>query len=421
MYALVDVNSFYASCEMLFRPDLKHRPVVVLSNNDGCIIARNRQAKLLNIPMGAPFFKVYRELARYDVAVFSSNYALYADMSARVMDLLEQMAVTVEVYSIDEAFLELGSGQDSNELAHYGQQIKTKIQQCTGLTVGVGIAATKTLAKLASLAAKQWRKTDGVVELSSVPRQKKLMSLINTSEVWGVGRQTANKLKQCGIYTALQLSEMPISFVRQRFGVVLERTVRELRGDACLMLEEEAPLKQHILCSRSFSERSQQYTQVREAICCHAVRAAEKLRFEQQACRYISAFIKTDPFKADASYYSPNAGIKLPIPTSDSRQIMQAATTCLKKIWRPNYHYQKCGVMLGDFYQQNVVQPDLFGTMDAEVTQQKLMQVMDELNRQKTGTLKFASQGTERRWEMKRQKLSPCYTTRVADLLRVKF
>lgn len=421
MYALVDVNSFYASCETLFRPDLKHRPVVVLSNNDGCIIARNRQAKRLNIPMGAPYFKVYRELTRNNTAVFSSNYALYADMSARVMNLLEQLAVTVEVYSIDEAFLELGDSHNSTELARYGQHIKTTIQQCTGLTVGVGIAATKTLAKLANFAAKQWSKTGGVVELSSVARQKKLLSLVETRDVWGVGRQTATKLKQYGIDTALQLSEMPINQVRQCFGVVLERTVRELRGEACLMLEDQTPVKQNILCSRSFSERIKRYSQVREAICCHAVRAAEKLRLEQQACGYISVFIKTDPFASGAVYYSQNAGTKLVIPTSDSRQIMHAATTCLQKIWRPNHQYQKCGVMLGDFYQLDVIQPDLFAESAPDATQEKLMQVMDKLNRQKPGTLIFASQGVARRWEMKRQKLSPCYTTRVADLLKVKF
>ena len=288
------------------------------------------------------------------------------------------------------------------------------------MTVGVGIAATKTLAKLANFAAKRWLKTNGVVELSSLTRQKKLLSLVNISDVWGVGRQTATKLKQCGVDTALQLSEMPIDLVRQRFGVVLERTVRELRGEACLLFEELAPVKQNILCSRSFSERIQQYSQVREAICCHAVRAAEKLRLEHQACRYISVFIKTDPFSAGASYYSQNAGTRLAIPTSDSRKIMHAATTCLEKIWRPQHNYQKCGVMLGDFYQLDVVQPDLFSAIDIEATQSKLMQVMDELNRQKPGSLAFASQGIARSWEMKRQKLSPCYTTRVADLLRVK-
>ncbi|NMP27921.1 translesion error-prone DNA polymerase V subunit UmuC [Rahnella sp. SAP-1] len=420
MFALADVNSFYASCESVFRPDLQGRPVVVLSNNDGCVIARNAEAKLLNIPMGAPYFKIRAQFERDKVAVFSSNYALYADMSTRVMTILEAMAPAVEIYSIDEAFLNLQGVSNCQDLEAFGHEVRAKVRQWTGLTVGVGIGPTKTLAKLANYAAKKWSQTGGVVDLSLMARQRKLMTLVDVAEVWGVGRRIAKKLNNLGINKALQLADAPTALIRKHFSVVLERTARELRGEPCLEMEEFAPTKQQIICSRSFGDRVSQYELMREAICSHAVRAAEKLRAEHQYCRYVSAFVKTSPFAENESYYGNTAGTKIQIPTQDSRDIVAAATTCLDAIWQDGHRFQKCGVMLGDFYSQGVAQLGLFDDYPPRPGSERLMAVLDTINHSGKGQVWFAGQGTQKSWEMKRQMLSPAYTTRFSDLLRVK-
>lgn len=420
MFALADVNSFYASCESVFRPDLQGRPVVVLSNNDGCVIARNAEAKLLNIPMGAPYFKIRAQFERDKVAIFSSNYALYADMSTRVMTILEAMAPAVEIYSIDEAFLNLQGVSNCQDLEAFGREVRAKVHQWTGLTVGVGIGPTKTLAKLANYAAKTWSQTGGVVDLSLMARQRKLMTLVDVAEVWGVGRRIAKKLNNLGINKALQLADAPTALIRKHFSVVLERTARELRGEPCLEMEEFAPTKQQIICSRSFGDRVSQYELMREAICSHAVRAAEKLRAEHQYCRYVSAFVKTSPFAENESYYGNTAGTKIQIPTQDSRDIVAAATTCLDAIWQDGHRFQKCGVMLGDFYSQGVAQLGLFDDYPPRPGSERLMAVLDTINHSGKGQVWFAGQGTQKSWEMKRQMLSPAYTTRFSDLLRVK-
>lgn len=276
-------------------------------------------------------------------------------------------------------------------------------------------------AKLANHAAKQWqRQTGGVVNLANVERQKKLMSILPVDEVWGVGRRIAKKLDAMGIKTVLQLAETDIRFIRKHFNVVLERTVRELRGEPCLELEEFAPLRQEIVCSRSFGGTVTEYESVRQAICSYATRAAEKLRSEQQYCRFISAFVKTSPF-ANEPYYGNSAGVKLLTPTQDSRDIIGAATRCLDAIWRDGHRYQKAGVMLGDFYSQGVAQLNLFDVNAPKENSEKLMAVLDRLNKKEgRGTLYFAGQGIQQQWQMKRAMLSPRYTTRYADLLTVK-
>lgn len=348
MFALVDVNSFYASCEMVFRPDLRGRPVVVLSNNDGCVIARNHEAKLLEIPMGAPYFKMKSQFERHQVAVFSSNYALYGDMSQRVMTLLEELSPAVYQYSIDEAFVNLSGIHRTEELEAFGRHVRSTLLQCTGLTVGVGIGPTKTLAKLANYAAKRWPKFEGVVDLSLQARQRKLLAKVAVGEIWGVGRRMAKKLNDMGITTALELAEMPASLIRKHFSVVMERTVRELRGESCLEPEEYMPTKQQIISSRSFSQKVSEYGPMREAICSHAVRAAERLRAQHQYCRYVSVFLKTSPFAGNDVYYGNDAGTEIHIPTQDSRDIVAAAVKCLETIWREGHRYQKCGVMRCD-------------------------------------------------------------------------
>ncbi len=421
MFALCDVNSFYASCETVFRPDLKGRPVVVLSNNDGCVIARSPEAKPF-VKMGEPYFKQKDIFRRHGIIAFSSNYELYADMSNRVMTTLEELSPRCEIYSIDEAFCDLTGVRNCRDLTDFGKEIRETVLRRTHLTVGVGIAQTKTLAKLANHAAKQWqRQTGGVVDLSNLERQRKLMALLPVDEVWGVGRRISKKLEAMGIKTVLQLADTDIRFIRKHFNVVLERTVRELRGEPCLGLEEFAPVKQEIVCSRSFGGRITEYHEMRQAICSYASRAAEKLRGEHQYCRFISAFVKTSPFAQNEPYYGNSASVKLLTPTQDSRDIITAATKCLDAIWRDGHRYQKAGVMLGDFYSQGVAQLNLFDDNAPRKNSEKLMEVLDHLNA-KDGrvTLYFAGQGIQTAWQMKRDMLSPRYTTRYCDLLIVR-
>jgi len=416
MFALVDVNSFYASCETVFRPDLKGKPVIVLSNNDGCVIARSAEAKKLDIGMGGPYFKIKDELRRHNVHVFSSNYALYADMSLRVMTILEEMAPSVEIYSIDEAFMNLTGVRHCRVLEEFGRDIQQRVKRETHLAVGVGIAPTKTLAKLANHAAKKWSKTGGVLDLSNLERPKKLMALVDVADVWGVGRRISKKLNTMGITTALDLSEQSTWVIRKHFNVVLERTVRELRGEPCLELEEFAPVKQQIICSRSFAGRITDYADMREAVCNYAFRAAEKLRGERQYCRQIGVFIRTSPHAEGESFYGNQAMIQVMTPTNDTRDIIRVATVALDRIWREGCRYMKAGVMLGDFFSQGVAQLNLFDEIQPQANSESLMRVMDGINQSGKGKLWFAGQGIQKPWAMKREMLSPAYTTRYADL-----
>lgn len=416
MFALVDVNSFYASCETVFRPDLRGKPVLVLSNNDGCVIARSAEAKALAIPMGAPYFKLRDDIRRHRIHVFSSNYALYADMSSRVMTTLEQMAPCVEVYSIDEAFLDLTGVRNCMVLENFGREVRETIKRNTHLTVGVGIAQTKTLAKLANHAAKKWKQTGGVVDLSNIDRQRKLMALVPVEDVWGVGRRISKKLNAMGITTARDLSEQSTWIIRKHFNVVLERTVRELRGESCLALEEFAPTKQQIVCSRSFGSRITEYTDMRQAVCAFAERAAEKLRKERQYCRQIAVFVRTSPHADGEVFYGNQATGKLLTPSNDTRDIIRVAMDTLERIWVDGHRYMKAGVMLGDFYSQGVAQLSLFDEYRPQANSEALMRVVDGLNQSGKASLFFAGQGIQKSWSMKRDMLSPAYTTRVSDL-----
>ncbi|OCJ28097.1 translesion error-prone DNA polymerase V subunit UmuC [Serratia sp. 14-2641] len=421
MYALADVNSFYASCEILWRPDLRGRPVVVLSNNDGCVVARNQEAKKLGMTMTGPYFKVKHQLERAGGVAFSSNYELYADMSSRVMTILEALVPRVEIYSIDESFLDLSSLPNCHNLEQFGQQLRKKVLRETGLTVGVGIAQTKTLTKLANFAAKKWvEQTDGVVDLSSLERQRKLMNKVPVEEVWGIGRRLAKKLNAMGIESALQLADASTTMIRKRFSVVIERTVRELCGEPCLELEEFAPTKQQIISSRSFGERITEYEHMHQAICLYATRAAEKLRVERQYCRHVSAWIKTSPFATHEAYYGNSASVKLNTPTQDTRDIIAAAMRCLDAIWQPGHRFDKGGVMLQDFFSQGVAQLDMFDEYQPRHGSEELMKVMDSINNSGRAKLWFAGQGTQQVWSMKRELLSPAYTTRLSDLPRAR-
>ncbi|HGA5581250.1 TPA: translesion error-prone DNA polymerase V subunit UmuC [Salmonella enterica subsp. enterica serovar Potsdam] len=304
MYALADVNSFYASCEKVFRPDLRNKPVVVLSNNDGCVIARSPEAKRLGIKMGVPWFQLKSMKFPEPVIAFSSNYALYASMSNRVMVHLEELAPRVEQYSIDEMFLDILGIDSCIDFEDFGRQLREHVRSGTGLTIGVGMGPTKTLAKSAQWASKEWPQFGGVLALTpgNIRRTEKLLSLQPVEEIWGVGRRISKKLNTMGITTALQLARANPVFIRKNFNVVLERTVRELNGESCISLEEAPSPKQQIVCSRSFGERVTTYEAMRQAVCQYAERAAEKLRGERQFCRHIAVFVKTSPFAVNEPY-----------------------------------------------------------------------------------------------------------------------
>jgi|SRR5690554_2236208 len=413
-FALVDCNNFYASCEKLFRPDLRHVPLVVLSNNDGCIVARSKEAKALGIKMGVPLHQVKDQLAYHNVAVFSSNYALYGDISNRVMETLAALAPAIEIYSIDEAFLDLTGVSNCMNLTEFGFQVKNTVQKNVGIGVGVGIAPTKTLAKLANHAAKQYPATQGVVDLTAKARQEKLLKLMPLKEVWGVGRKLCTRLQAQGIETAWDLANQNPKTIRQKYSVVLERTVRELNGESCLSLEEIAPPKQQIVCSRSFGTRITQLSDMQEAVANHVARGAAKLRHEQQRCKHISVFIHTSAYNPKEPHYSNHASFQLPSPTNDTRILLTVANRLLKHIWQDGFNYARAGIMLSDFYPKGMEQALLFespSTFESRPKSAELMQLIDKLNQSKIGQIFFARQGIENNWKMKRQRLSPSYTT----------
>lgn len=418
MFALADVNSFYASCEKVFRPDLRNKPVVVLSNNDGCVIARSKEAKLLGIKMGGPWFQLKKAEFSEQIIVFSSNYELYASMSNRVMTHLEELAPRVEQYSIDEMFLDIRGIDNCIDYEDFGRQLREHVRSGTGLTIGVGMGPTKTLAKSAQWASKEWPQFGGVLALTShnPKRTEKLLSLQPVEEIWGVGSRISRKLSTMGITTALQLARANPVFIRKNFNVVLERTVRELNGESCISLEEAPPPKQQIVCSRSFGERITTYEALRQAVCQYAERAAEKLRGERQFCRHIVVFVKTSPFAVNEPYYGNLASEKLLIPTQDTRDIIAAAVKALDRIWVNGNRYVRAGCMLNDFTPTGVSQLNLFDDTLPRSNSNQLMKVVDGINHSGLGKVWFAGRGIAPEWQMKREMLSPAYTTRWTDL-----
>ncbi|WP_458305903.1 translesion error-prone DNA polymerase V subunit UmuC [Aeromonas veronii] len=382
--ALVDVNNFYASCERLFRPDLKGRPIVVLSNNDGCVVARSAEAKAIGIKMGVPYFQIRQFFEAMGGIWFSSNYALYGDMSQRVMTILEGMAPAVEVYSIDEAFVELSESW-AGDLVAYGRQIRERVQQWTGLTVGVGIGPTKTLAKLANYAAKKWPATGGVVDLRDEARRARLMAITPVEEVWGIGRRLTAKLESQGIRTVAELVAADPKSLRRQYGVVVERTVQELRGLPCADLEQLAQAKQQIICSRSFGERITQIGPMHQALAGYMERAAEKLRAEGMCCRHVTLFIRTSPFSDKAPYYGNQVSTRLAMPTHDTRALLAQIPVLLPHIWRDEQRYHKGGVMLADFTPMGMQQGDLFAGDQQAPHSEALMQTIYKINRGRLG------------------------------------
>ena len=418
MFGLADVNSFYASCEALFRPDLRGKPVVVLSNNDGCIIARSAGAKKLGIKMGAPWFQIKNQDFAERVHVFSSNYALYHSMSQRVMTALEEITPRVEQYSIDEMFLDLTGIDFCEDFEHFGRRLRVHVLATTGLTVGVGMGPTKTLAKSAQWASKEWPQFRGVLALTPGNPKRTATLLANqpVEEIWGVGRRIGKRLNLMGIENALQLSRAHPALIRKNFSVVLERTVRELNGESCIPLEEFVPAKQQIVCSRSFGERITSKVLMQEALCQYATRAAEKLRKERQFCRRISVFIRTSPHAQGEIFYGNSAGESLTIPTQDTRDVIEVAMRSLDRIWVEGRRYMKAGIMLDDFTPNGVSQLNLFDENKPRANSAQLMKVLDGINQSGLGCVWFAGQGVNTEWKMKRDMLSPAWTTRWSDI-----
>lgn len=413
MFALVDCNNFYVSCERLFRPDLWEKPVAVLSNNDGCIIARSQEVRALGIPMGAPRFQYEPLLKKHHVHLFSSNFELYADISHRVIQSLKLLAPLVEEYSIDECFLGLhGLNQDFVE---YGWHLRQTLLKWTGIPTGVGIGPTKTLAKLANQQAKN---CGGVCVLTS-QNHDSLLKSFPVGDLWGIGRKHQKKLNTLGIYTAADLCAKSDLWIRKHLTVQGLRLVYELRGISCLPLTEIPDPQKALAVTRSFSTRITDWQPLREAISHYATRAGEKLRTKKLQARYLQVFLHTSRHSKDP-YYDNAAGISLPEHTQYTPTLINYAIRLLKSIYREGFRYSKCGIILMDLIPDTINQTDFFSKTDS-TKQHSLMATLDILNRKMgKNTLHFATSGTHQSWSMNRQMLSPCYTTKWQDLRTIQ-
>lgn len=416
MLALVDCNSFYASCEQIFRPDLRDKPVVVLSNNDGCIIARSKEAKALGIPDLQAFFQLRSFLQAHKVNVFSANFRLYGDISHRVMTQLKNFSPEVEVYSIDEMFLNCQGLQ--TDLNSYGHMIRKQLWQQVRMPVSVGIAPTKTLAKLANHVAKKAASKQGVCVLDSPEKWQWVTHRVAVKQVWGVGKNLAARLNDLGIYTAYQLATANSKQLRRHFSVNIERTIAELNGTACLSIEQQAPPKQQIYCTRSFGNKPSDLATLEAALSAYAARAAEKLRKQQHLTGCLQVLLNTSPH--EENYYSRQQLAALPFATDDSRLIIETAKAALRRIYQANRSYLKIGIGLLDLQDKRYQQKDLFLTQQ-DHTAENLMTVIDSINhRYGQGAIYFAAEGKKQRWHMRQDFLSPAYTTRWSDLPTVK-
>jgi DNA polymerase V len=415
-FALVDCNNFYVSCERAFNPYLNGKPVVVLSNNDGCAVARSEEAKRY-IGMGAPIFRLMDVVKKHNIHLYSSNYTLYADMSHRVKEVLTDFSPNIEPYSIDESFLSL-TGFNSINLNEYGRDMRNKVLQWTGIPTSVGIGPTKTLAKIANKIAKKNKMCQGVFDITNHSRIKDFLASVEVDDVWGVGWEYAKLLKRNGIKTALDLREANETWIRKKMTVQGLRTVLELRGISCIELEESVPDKKQIVNSRSFGKDLDKYQDVSEAIASYASRAAEKLRKQDSISGHISVWIQTNGFKDDPQY-SNSISCRLPEPTSYTPLLIKYALHLLKKIYKRGYKYKKAGVMLMDLVPAENTQFNLFTKIDHS-RNEKLMEAFDKINSSwGSQTIRSAASGVARPWAMKRSRISPEYTTCWDEILRV--
>ena len=414
MFGIIDCNNFFVSCERVFRPWLKGMPVVVLSNNDGCVVARSNEAKAMQIAMGTPFFKVRHLVESGQLHVCSGNLTLYGDMSRRVMSIVRRSVPRIEVYSIDECFMDLDGIQD---VQRFGQELSAKVEKWTGIPVSVGVAPTKTLAKMGSKFAKKYAGYKGCCLIDTEERRLKALQLTKVEDVWGVGRRMSQTLHQCAVQTAYDFTLWKPDRVRRMFSLPAVHTWRELNGQACIQMETPSA-KQSITSSRSFKEPLREFEQLHAVVADFAALCARKLRQEKSAARLITVFIRTDRFRPDLPQYSNAASVQLEVATSDVREIASAALKALTCIYRPHFGYKKAGVMLSQI-SNGAVQGSLFDTVDRE-KQARLLSAIDHIQH-KLGNdaIRVASQESFTK-VMAHEFRSPNYTTQLDELLEVK-
>ncbi|HEY6019131.1 MAG TPA: Y-family DNA polymerase [Candidatus Paceibacterota bacterium] len=421
--ALVDCNNFYVSCERVFNPKLEGRPVVVLSNNDGCAVARSNEVKALGIKMGEPWFKMEQLAKQHGIIALSSNYTLYGDMSARVMSILSQFSDQQEIYSIDECFLGL-DGFAPDYLVEHGQKIRQAVWKKVGIPVCVGIAETKTLAKLANHCAKKGLAgQEGVCDFGTLDDSQLsgLFSRISAGEIWGIGPRIRQRLADLGIDTVEALRSADPEYIRQQFSVVVERTVKELNGIPCIELEGEGVARQQIMVSRSFGQPVASLEDLSESVAYFAATAAEKLRHDGSVATSLCVFMRTNPFSENDPQYSKSIVVPLALATDDTTRLVGAALCGLKQIYRTGYRYKKSGVLLMGLHPKDQVQGDLFQDRQQLIRSESLMQVMDAINhRMGKGSLTVAAAGIRQRWVMRREMKSADYTTDLDALIRAK-
>jgi DNA polymerase V len=417
MFALIDCNNFYASCERVFRPDLIGKPIAVLSNNDGCVIARSNEVKALGLPMGAPAFQYQDFFDTHHVHVFSANFALYGDLSMRVMTILSSYCPEIEIYSIDEAFLNF-SGFEHFDLQKYGEEIACHVKKSTGIPISIGFAETKTLAKAANRIAKKYPdKTQNVYMLDSEPKRIKALKWLQVEDVWGIGRQHSKRLKAQGVQTAYDFSLLPPEKVKKQMGIVGVRMQQELQGLPTLSMEKHKP-KKNIATTRSFEKMYTTLSELKERVATFSVTCAEKLRKQKSCCRSLMVFVHTNGFRKDLPQYSRNIVVKLPFATNSSIEIAQYAQKGLEQIFCEGYSYKKAGVVIMDFYPKNSIQQTLFDVPNPK--HNAIMKAMDMLNHKIGATkIKLATQDRDRVWKMRQEKLSPRYTTKIQDIITI--
>tara|TARA_B110000003_G_scaffold222208_1_gene222369 strand:+ start:475 stop:1737 length:1263 start_codon:yes stop_codon:yes gene_type:complete len=420
MFALIDCNSFYASCEKIFRPDLKDRPVVILSNNDGCVIARSSEAKKMGVSMTQPWYQVKDQYLSKGGVVFSSNYELYADISNRVMNVLSDLCPEIDIYSIDEAFLDLRSFKKNIDLVNFSYDCKRKIREWVGIPVSIGIAPTKTLAKLANKVAKDDPRFDGVVILSEPKIIRHFLRSMPVEKIWGIGKRLTARLGNIGVKTAYDLTKIDSRLIGDNFNVVLERTVRELKGQSCITLHDFMEPKKQIMVSRSFGRSIRSKNLLSEAISFHASRAAEKLRYEKQKCRLITTFIRSNRFNTKVKQIYASRSLELIHPTDDTRTIIKSANRILEKIYANGYQYAKAGILLSDFTDSYGYQMSLFDKKRDEKSASKLMETIDYINLMEIAKVGFGNQGYRNTWKMKREVKSQRYTTKIDEIPMIK-
>lgn len=416
--ALVDCNNFYVSCERLFQPGLEGKPVVILSNNDGCVVSRSQEVKDLGIKMAAPWFQLKDIAKKHGIIAFSSNYTLYADLSNRVMTLLAQFSPDQEVYSIDECFLEL-TGMSG--LSQYGQLMRETIRQSVGIPVCVGIASSKTLAKLANHVAKRQPCFNGVCDFNQLAEIEldEVLDQLAVGEVWGVGRQSTLRLQEMGITTVLNLKRAPAKRIRAAFGVVLERTHAELNGHACMALDEINSPRRQIICSRSFGMPIATLPELEQAVIAYTSRAAEKLRRSHTLAACIQVYIRTSPYKHPQ--YQAVLAVPLSAPSDDTRQLCHAALHGLRQVYRSGHAYQKAGVTLSGIIASADRPRTLFDDVSTQERSGMLMATLDQINRRMgSDKVHLLGAGIKKNWAMRRENVSPRYTTELAELAIVK-